>query len=227
MFPFAGFIAMLGVIATLVVDSVAFGYYTRSASGDVVDVAEDSGQNERTDVEMDNKQVSDDSSRQAQLLIRHRVASQVLELGILVHSVIIGISLGASESPSTVRPLLAALSFHQFFEGIGLGGCIIQAKFKTKSIVSMVVFFCMTTSVGVIIGIGISSVYNENNVTALIVQGILNSVSAGILVYMALVDLLAADFMSDKVQKNGKLQIGLNFSLLAGVGLMSLLAKWA
>lgn len=53
-------------------------------------------------------------------------AVQVLELGIVVHSVIIGISLGASDSPSTIRPLVAALSFHQFFEGMGLGGCIAQ-----------------------------------------------------------------------------------------------------
>ncbi len=45
---------------------------------------------------------------------------QVLELGIVVHSVIIGISLGASQSVDTIRPLLAALSFHQFFEGMGL-----------------------------------------------------------------------------------------------------------
>jgi solute carrier family 39 (zinc transporter), member 1/2/3 len=50
----------------------------------------------------------------------------VLELGIIVHSVIIGISLGASESPKTVRPLVAALTFHQFFEGMGLGSCITQ-----------------------------------------------------------------------------------------------------
>lgn len=49
-----------------------------------------------------------------------------MELGIVVHSLVIGISLGASERPSTIRPLLGALSFHQFFEGIGLGGCIVQ-----------------------------------------------------------------------------------------------------
>lgn len=51
---------------------------------------------------------------------------QVLELGIIVHSVIIGLSLGASESPKTIKPLVVALTFHQFFEGIGLGGCIFQ-----------------------------------------------------------------------------------------------------
>ena len=50
----------------------------------------------------------------------------MLELGIVVHSVIIGIALGASQSPSTIKPLIAALTFHQFFEGIGLGGCISQ-----------------------------------------------------------------------------------------------------
>ena len=50
----------------------------------------------------------------------------MLELGIVVHSVVIGISLGASESPKTIKPLVAALTFHQFFEGMGLGSCIAQ-----------------------------------------------------------------------------------------------------
>lgn len=44
---------------------------------------------------------------------------------------------------------------------------------------------------------------------------------------MALVDLLAADFMNPRVQTNASLQIGVNVSLLLGAGLMSLLAKWA
>ena len=51
---------------------------------------------------------------------------QVLEMGIVVHSIIIGISLGTSDSLDTIKPLIIALSFHQFFEGIGLGGCIAQ-----------------------------------------------------------------------------------------------------
>jgi hypothetical protein len=53
---------------------------------------------------------------------------QVLELGVVVHSLIIGMPLGASDSPSTVRPLVPALTFHQLFEGIGLGGCIVQVS---------------------------------------------------------------------------------------------------
>jgi len=53
---------------------------------------------------------------------------QVLELGVVVHSLIIGMSLGASDFPSTVRPLVPALTFHQLFEGISLGGCIVQVR---------------------------------------------------------------------------------------------------
>ncbi|CAM0957425.1 unnamed protein product [Alopecurus aequalis] len=58
--------------------------------------------------------------------VRSVVVSQILEMGIVSHSVIIGLSLGVSQSPCTIRPLVAALSFHQFFEGFALGGCIAQ-----------------------------------------------------------------------------------------------------
>ncbi|KQK07109.1 hypothetical protein BRADI_2g33110v3 [Brachypodium distachyon] len=58
--------------------------------------------------------------------VRSVVVSQILEMGIVSHSVIIGLSLGVSRSPCTIRPLVAALSFHQFFEGFALGGCIAQ-----------------------------------------------------------------------------------------------------
>ncbi|CAL5066307.1 unnamed protein product [Urochloa decumbens] len=264
-FPFAGFGAMVGAIGTLVVDTLATGYFTRihfkdsaaAAAAAAVSAAavgdEEKQQQEAAaahagggsddhegHVHMHTHATHGHAHGSAALVaavgggdgdkehaLRHRVIAQVLELGIVVHSVIIGISLGASEDPSTIKPLVVALSFHQMFEGMGLGGCIVQAKFKVRSIITMVLFFCLTTPVGILVGLGISSVYNENSPTALIVEGILNSVAAGILVYMALVDLLAEDFMNPKVQSRGKLQLGINVSMLIGAGLMSMLAKWA
>ncbi|KAK3224537.1 hypothetical protein Dsin_011562 [Dipteronia sinensis] len=159
--------------------------------------------------------------------IRHVVVSQVLELGIVSHSIIIGISLGVSHSPCTIRPLIAALSFHQFFEGFALGGCISQAQFKTRSATIMACFFAITTPLGIGIGTAIASVYNPNSSGALIVEGILDSISAGILVYMALVDLIAADFLSKRMSCNFRLQVVSYFMLFLGAGLMSLLAIWA
>lgn len=91
----------------------------------------------------------------------------------------------------------------------------------------MAIFFSLTTPIGIAVGIGISNVYREDSNTSLIVEGILNSASAGILIYMSLVDLLAADFMNPRMQSNLKLQLGANVSLLLGAGCMSFLAIWA
>ncbi|THU73169.1 hypothetical protein C4D60_Mb04t19970 [Musa balbisiana] len=134
-FPFAGFGAMVAAVATLMIDTLATGYFNRlhrenmrtTASDETttdVEKTSDGSDHVHTHATHGHAHGSDgDASAQ---LIRNRVISQVLELGIVVHSVIIGISLGASEVPSTIRPLVAALSFHQFFEGMGLGGCIVQ-----------------------------------------------------------------------------------------------------
>ncbi|BAF21153.1 Os07g0232800 [Oryza sativa Japonica Group] len=233
-FPFAGFGAMVGAIGTLVVDTLATGYFTRALSKkDAATAAAHEGQVHvhthatHGHAHGSSALVAAVGEDDKETTLRHRVISQVLELGIVVHSVIIGISLGASQNPETIKPLVVALSFHQMFEGMGLGGCIVQAKFKVRSIVTMVLFFCLTTPVGIAVGVGISSVYNESSPTALVVEGILNSVAAGILIYMALVDLLAEDFMNPRVQSKGKLQLGINLAMLAGAGLMSMLAKWA
>lgn len=158
---------------------------------------------------------------------RHVVVSQVLELGIVSHSVIIGLSLGVSQSPCTIRPLIGALSFHQFFEGFALGGCISQAQFNTLHATLMACFFAITTPMGIAVGTGISSVYNPNSPRALVVEGVLDSISAGILVYMALVDLVAADFLSKRMSCNVRLQVVSYIALFMGAGLMSLLALWA
>ncbi|KAG8046772.1 hypothetical protein GUJ93_ZPchr0008g11862 [Zizania palustris] len=157
-FPYAGLVAMAAAMVTMMIDSVAAGYYSRShfkkarpvddapdapdgrAAGD-----EEGGTEHAGHVHVHTHSthghahghshggpsaVTSPEDASVAEAIRHRVISQVLELGILVHSVIIGVSLGASLRPSTIRPLVGALSFHQFFEGIGLGGCIVQVYHK-------------------------------------------------------------------------------------------------
>ncbi|MFS7932762.1 putative zinc/iron permease [Helianthus anomalus] len=103
----------------------------------------------------------------------------------------------------------------------------LQAEFKSLAATIMGACFSITTPFGIVIGILVTSSYKEDSSTALIVEGVLNSASAWILIYMALVDLLSPDFMNPRMQKNKLLQLGSNVSLLLGAGLMSLLAKWA
>ncbi|KAK4796958.1 hypothetical protein SAY86_029284 [Trapa natans] len=246
-FPFAGFVTMVAAIMTLQIDTLATSYYTRRHfHGDeaprVVAAADNKEDQEAGGSGADHAEhlhlhthanqghahpPGPSGSGASSDLLRHRVISQVLEVGIVAHSVIIGIALGASESPKTIRPLMGALTFHQFFEGVGLGSCIMQARFKTSTALVMALFFSLTTPVGIAIGIGISNTYNDSSPTALIIEGILDAASSGILIYMALVDLCAADFMNPRMQGNGRLQLWSNASLLLGAGLMSVLAKWA
>ncbi|CAA2971686.1 zinc transporter 5-like [Olea europaea subsp. europaea] len=133
-FPFTGFVAIVSAIGTLMVDTYATSDYNKKSSGMAQIASGDDG----GVVPVHTHPIHGHAHRSASVetdsgetqVLRHRVISQVLELGIIVHSVIIGIALGASKSLKTIKPLIAALTFHQFFEGIGLGGCITLVFFS-------------------------------------------------------------------------------------------------
>ncbi|KAM1032332.1 hypothetical protein ACFX2I_035927 [Malus domestica] len=233
-FPYTGFVTMLSATGTLMVDSLAAGYYQRSnVKSNQVTIHElESGDDDHAGhvhghTHSTQGHAHGSEELRSSELIRHRVISQVLELGILVHSVIIGISLGASPSRETIKPLMAwdlvAASPKVMPQTIKPP----KAQFKSHSAAIMATFFSLTTPVGIAVGVGISTVYNVNSPTALIVEGTSNAAAGGILIYMALVDLLAADFMNPRMQGNLKIQLGAYSSLLLGTGCMSLLAKWA
>ncbi|KAE9599937.1 hypothetical protein Lal_00046143 [Lupinus albus] len=256
-FPFTGFFAMVSSLMTLLIDFMGTQYYEQKQriKGQDFDANVDVNGDDYVSMESDGetgivagKVFGEEESGGMHIVgmrahgsqhghshggdddessVRHVIISQVLELGILSHSVIIGLSLGVSQSPCTIKPLIAALSFHQFFEGFALGGCISQAQFKTSSSTIMACFFALTTPIGVAIGTSIASVFNPYSPIALITEGILDSFSAGILMYMALVDLIAADFHSKTMRCNLRLQIISYCLLFLGAGLMSSLAIWA
>lgn len=77
----------------------------------------------------------------------------ILELGIAVHSVIIGIALGMASDASPARALLIALCFHQTFEGFALGVTVLEAHFSLWQCILMVVLFAITTPIGIAIGL--------------------------------------------------------------------------
>ncbi|GAB2285140.1 Zinc transporter 6, chloroplastic [Dionaea muscipula] len=159
---------------------------------------------------------------------RQRLVSQVLEIGIIFHSVIIGVTMGMSQNKCTIRPLVAALAFHQIFEGMGLGGCIAQAGFSVVTTAYMCFMFSVTTPVGIMLGMIMFSLtgYDDSNVNALIMEGLLGSLSSGILIYMALVNLISPDFFHNKMMETW-LKKACYLSLVLGSISMSILALWA
>ncbi|CAI0425313.1 unnamed protein product [Linum tenue] len=226
---------MLSTLVTLMVDSVATSIYTRDreAGNDFVEVGgadlESNGEGGGSHFHhgqgygMKVSAAGDDGQQR----MRYKVIALVLELGIVLHSALIGLSLEASNNTCTIKGLVAALCFHQMFEGMGLGGCILQADYNFAKRMIMAFFFATTTPFGILVGLGLSKTYKENSPTALIISGLLNASTAWLLIYMALVDLLAGDFMGPKMQGSISLQLKSFVVVLLGAGGMSLMAKWA
>ncbi|GAB7346042.1 hypothetical protein MBLNU457_4809t1 [Dothideomycetes sp. NU457] len=152
----------------------------------------------------------------------------VLEFGVIFHSVVIGLNLGVVGSEfSTLYPVLV---FHQSFEGLGIGARMSAIPFPKRSWLPWLLCaaYGLTTPIAIAIGLGVRTTYNPNSFTANIVSGVLDSVSAGILIYTGLVELLARDFLFDPLRtKDNKRLTFMIFCVLLGAGIMALLGKWA
>ncbi|PKS11204.1 hypothetical protein jhhlp_002965 [Lomentospora prolificans] len=88
--------------------------------------------------------------------------------------------------------------------------------------------FALVTPIGMAIGTGALSVFNGNDPATAIAIGTLDAFSAGILVWVGVVEMWAADWMGGELAEASAFDtfMGL-FGLVAGIALMSLLGKWA
>ena len=105
-----------------------------------------------------------------------------------------------------------------------------QAGFSMGTVAYMCFMFSVTTPIGIMLGMLVFSVtgYDDSNPNALIMEGLLGSLSSGILIYMALVDLIAVDFFHNKLMGSRTWLKKASFIALAlGSTSMSILALWA
>ncbi|KAH9840291.1 ZIP zinc/iron transport family [Rhodofomes roseus] len=153
----------------------------------------------------------------------------ILEFGVLLHSVFVGLTLAVDEE---FKVLFIVIIFHQTFEGLGVGSRLAYMELPKKyAYVPVVgaVLFGITTPIGIAAGLGVRSTYNPGSATASIVSGVLDAFSAGILIYTALVELLAHEFIFNKemIEGDNKQLVFAIGCMMLGAGLMALLGKWA
>ncbi|KAJ7278421.1 ZIP-like iron-zinc transporter [Mycena rebaudengoi] len=153
----------------------------------------------------------------------------ILEFGVLLHSVLIGLTLAVDEK---FKILFVVIVFHQTFEGLGLGARLaylrLPPKYSRVAPLAALVYG-LSTPLGVAVGLGLREAYNPTSATASIVSGVLDSLSAGVLIYTGLVELLAHEFLFNKEvinASNGRLAYAIG-SMLCGCALMAMLGKWA
>ena len=154
----------------------------------------------------------------------------LLEAGILFHSIFIGMALSVTPAPG-FYVLLVAISFHQTFEGLALGSRISALTFAPRSPHPwlMALAYGTTTPLGQAIGLAIHSAYDPASQTGLLSVGIMNAISTGLLVFAGLVELLAADFLSEESyeQMRGKRRWQACAAVVSGALLMALVGAWA
>ena len=155
----------------------------------------------------------------------------LLEAGILFHSVFIGMALSVSVGPPFVV-LLIAISFHQTFEGLALGSRIAAiTSFPPSSPKPwlMALAYGTTTPVGQAIGLGVHNLYDPAGEMGLLMVGVMNAISSGLLLFAGLVELLAEDFLSDRSYEvlKGKRRLEACAAVVGGSMLMALVGAWA
>jgi len=154
--------------------------------------------------------------------------------------------------------LSVVMVFHQMFEGVALGTRLAAAgatpppldesdevSGRDEAAVAVAVAagavptwkklalasaFALTTPVGMAVGIGVLHDFNGNDRATLLATGTLDAVSAGILAWVGIVEMLAHDYLGETgdmtAAKAWDALWGLG-ALVLGLVLMSLLGKWA
>jgi zinc transporter ZupT len=157
----------------------------------------------------------------------------LLEAGILFHSIFIGMAVSVATGTAFVV-LLVAICFHQTFEGFALGSriaALIPALFPPSSPKPwlMCLAYGATTPIGQALGIWLHTLYDPLSEAGLLVVGITNAVSSGLLLFAGLVQLLAEDFLSDRSYETltGRRRIEASLAVGAGGILMALVGAWA
>ncbi|KAE8712732.1 Zinc transporter 6 [Hibiscus syriacus] len=206
-FPFAGLVTLVGALMALLVDLTASSHVHQSHDNDNKPSGEYLPVAATQDGTGGKKTGSESSKEEAVKQQKQKLVSQC-----------------------TIRPLVLALAFHQIFEGMGLGGCIAQADFRMGTVAYMCFMFSVTTPMGIVLGMIVFAVtgYDDSSSNALIMEGLLGSMSSGILIYMALVDLIALDFFHNELMASHTWLKKASFIALAlGSTSMSILALWA
>ncbi|KAL9110048.1 MAG: hypothetical protein Q9227_005387 [Pyrenula ochraceoflavens] len=224
-------------------ESDAQGYYDNSDSDDDLDeldpVAEETAHLDRSSPRSKPKHQphshnpshpsSDPHDNPQRLLLQ----CLLLEAGILFHSVFIGMAVSVATGTSFIV-LLVAISFHQTFEGLALGSriaALIPDLFSPSSPRPwlMALAYGTTTPIGQAIGLGMHRLYDPASTVGLLMVGITNAISSGLLLFAGLVELLAEDFLSDKSYEvlRGRRRVEAGVAVAAGGALMALVGAWA
>ncbi|KAG5360020.1 Zinc-regulated transporter 1 [Yarrowia sp. C11] len=157
-----------------------------------------------------------------------KISVIIMEGGIIFHSALVGVAVTIASEDGFIA-LFIAILFHQTFEGIGLGSRI--AGLKDSSLffkLSMCTYFTIVTPIGMAIGLGVMDSMNSNDPATIWAIGTISALSAGVLMWAGLVEMLAFDWLFGDLSFAPKKRVFFALAgLVGGMICMSLIGKWA
>jgi zinc transporter 1/2/3 len=128
--------------------------------------------------------------------------------------------------------LFVVITLHQMFEGLGLGARLANLSLPPQMRrvpLYAGILYAFITPAGLAIGLLVRKTYSQDSPTAIILSGILDALSAGVLVYTGLIELLASEFLFHQEMREapiGKVLYALACVLLGAI-IMAVLGIWA
>lgn len=143
----------------------------------------------------------------------------ILEFGVIFHSIFIGLTLAVAGEEFIT--LYIVLVFHQTFEGLGLGSRLAEVPWPAKKHWTpyfLALGYGISTPIAIAVGLGVRETFSPGSRTTLMVNGVFDSISAGILIYTGLVELMAHEFMFSPYMQKGPVDRTLKAFALMMIG---------
>lgn len=150
---------------------------------------------------------------------RHQAPSPVILLMVLsVHSVILGLALGAQTALAGTVVVFLAVVAHKAAAGFALGVGYERAGFVHRHAIPQLAFFSAMTPLGIVVGAGVGVALTGD--ASVLFEAIFDSLGAGTFVYIAALDIIKTEF--DQPGYAGQKWL----AAAVGFGLMAALAIW-
>ena len=160
------------------------------------------------------------------LLVDQHVSTIILEVGVALHSIIIGFVVGVARDEFFT--LFIALSVHQFFEGVALSSTVLHNQFRARVVAVFAIVYGLTTPFGVALGLAVGSRFDSTTEPSFLVPvGLLDAIAAGLLLYDGLVNVLLPGFGDRFAHEASRITLFLFLcSVWLGATLLALLGIW-
>ena len=142
----------------------------------------------------------------------------LLALILSIHSFIAGAALGIEKTILATAVLFIAIIAHKGGAAFALGISMIRGGIAKRRHIKVILLFSIMTPLGIFLGSILSRAFASS--TGQILEGVFDSLAAGTFLYVAVLDIIEEEF---SIPGNELLKF---LSIIAGLGLMALLAIW-